>query len=393
MRIGLALTLAAVLAIPASAGATWGPARTFGAVHSGPGQPAVNARGDVALLWNSRWPARLRVTLVPAHGRVVTRVLAKHPGAWLTIVLDGRGGATAAWTVGAKLYAAHGSLTGRWTAPQLIAARNASGPVLAVSPQRRVLLAWTNVSKYGSGSTGVAWRTPGHAFSRALTLARPAPTLMPGEAPQSDVGAAFDARGRAYLWGTCDGVVRIAGAKSRKLALTAVAPGRALGFSLSVTGNGDGLASWIDSRCTSDAAAGPEPGTLHARLLRAGAFTAPLTFGTAANTTQAFALAGRAGLISGWAFANRTLWALDAQGALRSTTTIDTTRFPLAVDAGGDLLFTAPYAGVAVRPPGGSDQPFDKGYAGATAVAPNARRFAAVWAPSRTRLGVSVWRP
>ena len=145
----LALPLAAALALPAGAAASWSPARTFGAKHLGPGQVAVNGRGDVAVLWQSRAPAQLRVTLLPARGGASTRVLAKGTLSG-TIALDERGGATAAWTVGTRLYAANGPLDGRWSAARPIA-RNSFGPVLAVSRQRRVLLGWTNLSKYGPG--------------------------------------------------------------------------------------------------------------------------------------------------------------------------------------------------------------------------------------------------
>jgi hypothetical protein len=40
----------------------------------------VNGRGDVAVMWQSRKPARLRVTLLPLRGKAVTRVIAARPG-------------------------------------------------------------------------------------------------------------------------------------------------------------------------------------------------------------------------------------------------------------------------------------------------------------------------
>jgi hypothetical protein len=389
------------LAVPAPAAAAWSHAGTFAARNQGGGQVAVNGRGDVAVMWQSRRPARLRVTLLPFRGRAVTRVIAARPGGYGTIALDERGGATAAWTDGTRLYAAHGSVTVHWSAPRLIA-RNAFGPVLAVSRQRRVLLAWTNLSKYGPGSTGVAWRTPGTAFSKPVTLTRPAPTLMPGEAPQSDVGATFDAAGRAYLWGTCDGVVRVAASGSRKLGLVSVVPGRALGFSFSIARDGHGLASWVDSRCTSDAAAGAEPGPLRVRMFSAGAFAPSVTLGTGSSSTQAIALAGVGSLVSGWAFTDRMLWSFDAQGALQSTQAITETNLPLAADAGGDLLVTAPAGGLTVHTSDGRADAL--GHGGTAAAASSGRGFAVVRDPDvtfgadhrahspRVRLSVSLWR-
>lgn len=401
MRKLLALPVVAALALTGSAAASWSPAHTFSGRHGGPGVVAVNGRGDVAVLWQSRKPARLRVTLLRARGKALTRVVAQRPGGYGAIVLDERGSATAAWAEGPRLYAAYGSLTGAWSAPKLIA-RNAFGPVLAVSRQRRVLLAWTNLSKYGPGSTGVAWRTPGRKFSKPITMARPAPTLMPGEAPQSDLHATFDRTGRAYLWGTCDGVVRVAAPSSRHLGLLSVAPGRALGFSFAIAGDGHGLASWVDSRCTQDAAAGPEPGPLNVRAFAAGSFGPPQTFRTA-SSSEAFAIAGGGSIVGGWSFADRYLLTFDAQGALLSDAIVPGDRLPTATDAGGDLL-TSLGAGFAVQPSGGGvEQPL--GHAGAAAAAANGRRFAVVWDPDvttgpdhrarspRVRLSVSVWQP
>jgi len=401
VRIASVLPLVLALAVPAPAWAAWSPARTFAAKNQGGGQIAVNGRGDVAVMWQSRRPARLRVTLLPFRGSAVTRVIAARPGGYGTIALDERGGATAAWRVGTRLYAAYGSLAGRWTGPRLIA-RNAFGPVLAVSRQRRVLLAWTNLSKYGPGSTGIAWRTPGTAFSKRVALTRPAPTLMPGEAPQSDLGATFDATGRAYLWGTCDGVVRVAAATSRKLGLVSVVTGRALGFSFAVARDGHGLASWVDSRCTSDAAAGSEPGLLRVRMFSAGAFGPPATLGTGSSSTQAIALAGTGSLVSGWTFTDRMLWSFDAQGALQSTQVITDADLPLAADAGGDLLVAAPTGGLTVHVRGGGEDPL--GHGGTAAAASSGHGFAVVRDPDvtigadhrahspRVRLSVSLWR-
>lgn len=400
MRRAWLLSLVLAFAASPTAGAAWGPARTFAARHHAWLLPAVDARGDVAVLWGDRSSAR--VTLLAVQGRPVTRVLARRAAGGGTIVLDRRGAATAAWMVGARLYAAYGSAAGGWSAARLIA-RNADGPVLAVSPRRRVLLAWTNLSQYGPGSTGVAWRAAGRGFSKPVTLSRPAPALMAGEAPQSDLGATFDARGRAYLWGTCDAVLRIAPSGSRRLGLIRIGPDRALGFSFAIGANGRGLASWVQSRCTQDAAAGPQPGPLQVRTLTAGAFAPPLTLGTGSSTTQAFALGAAGSLVMGWSFERQLLWSLDPQGSVQSTATVTPDRMPLAADPAGDLLLAAPGGGLAVRPPAGTEEVLRQN-ASATA-AGSGRRFAAVWDPDVTvgpdhrvrsplrRLRVAVWAP
>jgi hypothetical protein len=235
-----------------------------------------------------------------------------------------------------------------------------------------------------------------------MAMARPAPTLMPGEAPQSDVHATFDRSGRAYLWGTCDGVVRVAAPRSRHLGLIDVAPGRALGFSFAIAGDGHGLASWIDSRCTTDAAAGSEPGPVRVRAFAAGAFGPPQTFMTGTTATQAIALTGTGSLVSGWAFSDQYLMSFDAQGVLQSSAVVSD-GLPLAADAAGDLLVTRG-GGSAVQPSGGGpEQPAPHG--GVASVASNGRRFALAWDPDvtvgsdhrarspRVRLRLSVWQP
>jgi hypothetical protein len=423
---GFVAAVGATLAAQAPAQAAWSPARTFDAPRHDGGELAVNGRGDAIVLWTSRSPARLHVTLLPAHGRAVTRVLSRRAARFTTVVLDERGGGTVAWTVDDRLYAAHGSVSGRWSAPQLIAPRDAFGPALAVSPDRRVLLAWTNTSATGPGSTGVAWRIPPHRFIRRTSLRRPAPRLVPGEAPQSDVGATFDARGRAYVWGSCDGVIRVARPRSRRLDRVEVAPGPVLGLSLSATGGGSGLASWVDSRCTSDPAAGSEPGPVLVRALGSGTFGPPvtLTIGPMQSTalvawsTQVIALAGDGSLVTAWATTpsspQQVAVSLDAQGRLSAVTALTDGRVPRAADAGGNLILSAPYVGFAVRPrSGGPDEPFDKGGSGpdaaaigaSAAVAANGRGFGALWDPDLTfgpdhravtpakRLSVSRWTP
>jgi hypothetical protein len=397
--LALAAAIVAVLAAPATAPAGWMPARTVDAAHDGGAVPAVNARGDVALLWTGRGDGALRATVLRATGERSTRVLTRRAAGEPTVVVDRSGRATAAWLEGERLYAASGSASGRWSAPQLIARRRAAGPELAVSPDRRVLLVWTNLSDTGPGSTGVAWREPGRAFTASTRLARPAPGLMPGEAPQSDNGVTFDARGRAYLWSTCDGVLRVARAGSRSLRLVRVTAGRALGLYFSVTPSGRGLATWADSRCTTDPAAGSEPGPVHVRAFRSGAFGPRLDLTGASGehltgrTTGALALPGAGALVLAFAESRPVQVGLDADGVQQSVSEVADWRIPFAADAGGSVILPAPHAGLVVRNADGSEEPLPDGGPASAAAVPNGRGFAAVWAPDERRLRVALWRP
>jgi hypothetical protein len=310
---------------------------------------------------------------------------------------------------------------GRWSAVQRLAGRDAADPRLAVAPDRRVVLVWTTLAATGPGSTGAAWRSQGQPFADLTTMTRPAPGLMPGEAPQSDNGALFDARGRAYLWSSCDGVVRMAEPGSRRLALLQVAPRHVLGFTVSVTASGRGLASWVDSACATDPVAGSRPGPLRMRLLRDGAFGPATTLiGGLADPasflawgTSAIALAGDGSLFTAWrGSANGpVVIRVGADGTPGAVTPTTDGRVPQLADAGGNLLLTMPYAGVVVRPRTGADEPFDKGgpentgMGASPAVVPHGRGFAVVWDPDlrtgadnrvvspKRRLSVSFWRP
>ena len=409
-----ALLVAAALVVPATAHAGWSGPITFPAVraHDTGSQLAINARGDALVLWRSRKPARVRATLLRANGTRRTDTLPVPPDAVDAVVaLDSRGAATVAWAARGRLYAAGSSTTGRWSRSQVIARRYAVLPTLAVAPDRRVLLVWTVDSPTGEGRTGIAWRSPGHRFSRAQFRRRPAPGLMPGESPQSRNGAAFDGRGRAYVWTTCDGVVGITSPHGHELRLAHLTPGTAA-LSLAVARSGRGVASWVPTRCTSDPAAGTPPGVLHATALRAGAFGSPVILTGSdgqplvTSGSTAFSPVGTGSLVMLWSTLDILQITLDGNGHETSMTSTGTPSMPLASDAAGNLLVAAPYIGVTVRRPDGSEDPFVPGSIGANwATTPDAAGFGVLFDPDlitlpdhhvsspARRLSLSFWRP
>jgi hypothetical protein len=409
-----ALLAAIALVGPANAHAGWSQPVSFPAVRAPDSgvSLALSASGDAVALWTSRNPVRLRTTLLRADGSRTTHTLPAPRGARDAVVaLDARGAATAAWTVKGLLYAATAS-SSRWSRPELIARRHAVLPTLAVARDRRVLLVWTvDAATRARGRTGVAWRRPGHRFSHVQRLRHPAPGVMPGELPQSDNGAAFDGRGRAYVWTTCDGVVGITRPGARKFRLVRLTAGPAA-LSLAVARSGRGIASWVPTRCTSDPAAGTPPGVLHASVLRDGAFGSPTVVTgpdgqpvlTSAST--AFSPVGTGSLVTLWSGTDVLEVTLDGDGRQTSVARIAAPSIPLAADAAGDLLVGAPDVGVTVRRPDGTEDPFVPGSLGPHwAVTPDAEGFGVVFDPDltkqpdhrvsspATRLSVSLWRP
>ena len=279
---------------------------------------AVNDRGDAAVVWTGGSPITVSVTLLPATGGSATHRLWRtrrgQRADSVSVALDQRGGVTAAWISGVSstghdvLRAAHGALTGRWSAPQVVSATMASTAHLAVAPDRTVLLVWTNGPMDPRGSTGVAWRTPGHGFGGRRMLHRPAAVWTP-YAPLGAATATFDARGSAYVSGGCDGGVRIARPRSRRFgAPVAVSRGPVLSLSLSVAGAGSGLASWIDSHCEADVGGEGSPtGPVWASAMRAGAFAVPVRVSPHPDQlgTRAIAIPGDGGVVTWPIFAGQ----------------------------------------------------------------------------------------
>ena len=114
-------------------------------------------------------------------------------------------------TTSTTIRAAYGRLIGRWRGTRTIgrASYEPSYPPipwdqhLAVAPNGEVLLAfnaWNFWTRAGPRGVGVVWRAPRHPFGAAQAL-RNAPG---GAIPE------FDARGNAYMYGYCSGLVLIA---------------------------------------------------------------------------------------------------------------------------------------------------------------------------------------
>jgi hypothetical protein len=258
-----------------------------------------------------------------------------------------------------------------------------------------VLLAWDARSDPWEAPSRptVAWRSPGHRFGPPRPL-KGAPRGL-GPIP------AFDASGRAYVWGRCNGVVLRTGRGSRRFQSPLVFSTYALGFDLALGNPGEGLATWISGRCTLDPAAGSSLGPVRASVLHQGVFGAPLALtGTnvqAANTTAAALPAG--GGVASWADYSSTSTApIAADGTLGSTQPVADGLVPHAMTAGGDLILTGQTSfptsfvqgGIQARAAGSSAaEPAPSTYGSLAVAAPTGRAVALVWGS----LELSVWRP
>lgn len=413
IRTATAVVLAgAVIGAAQASAAGWSAARSFSAPRApASGQVlALDGRGSAAVLWTSRSPARLRLTGLPGGRATATRTLGGAPTGQTALVLDRFGEATAAWVRSGRLYAAHGALTaGAWRAPQRLAASAAADPVLAVASDGDVLLAWTSTR---TGRISVARRSRGHGFGASLTLRRPRAVLL-GGTPAGRTGVAFDPRRRAWLWNSCDGAVRVTGPDARRFALVQAAPSRVVGLSLSVTsGTTEGRIAWADGRCATDPAAGPTPGPLAMRAF-SGPRLGPVQALMGADGRPLSGYGARAvgpALVEAAVAPTALLITLDGYDVQTGVTALTGSQRPLAADARVDVLWTAPYVGLVVRPPSGPEQPFDADRTDAAmgvspAFAPNGEGFGAVWDPDMRvgsdqratsparRLSVSLWTP
>jgi hypothetical protein len=213
------------------------------------------------------------------------------------------------------------------------------------------------------------------------------------------------------VWTTCDGAVGITRPGGRAFGLARPAPGTAA-LSLAVTRSGTGVASWVPTRCTSDPAAGTPPGALHAAPLHDGAFGAPVVLSApdgqplVTSAASAFAPVGAGSLVSAWSGSDLLQVTLDGHAHQLAATPTAAQSLPLAADAVGNLLLSAPFAGVTVRRPDGSQEPFVPGSLGAQwGATPFAAGFGVIFDPDLTtgpdqrvtspgrRLSVSFWRP
>ncbi|HMD56701.1 MAG TPA: hypothetical protein VKG82_04455 [Solirubrobacteraceae bacterium] len=431
-----AATLAAVLMLSlcsSVAFAGWSAPQSFGVSRYATTAVAVDARGDAAVAWATRgspsigprFRTSVHVTVRSANGRLSTRTVWSSNDAeplGVSVVLTASE-VTVAWgsfnrAGTGTVRAAYGPLIGRWCQPRAIGRISVPAfyppvpwvPHLAVASDGEVLLAWSHWNgKYGHEQerrgAAVAWRAPGRRFGAPQVL----PDAPGGAVPQ------FDARGTAYLYGYCSGLVPIAPAHTHRFGRTVVLmPRQALAFDLSLTGSGRGLATWIAGECSFDAAAGNTPGPVFASVLSAGAFGKPLEL-TPADTAAFYsnAVATPGGGTVNWAtygpHGSETFsLQIGTDGLSGATQQITGGLIALTADGGGDQVFgpvpvpSTPIALVAspvfVRPAGGgADQP-GPGRPGQVAVAaPVGRAVVWAWNASPTGAGstmvLSVWRP
>ncbi|MBI5106873.1 MAG: hypothetical protein HZB46_18150 [Solirubrobacterales bacterium] len=428
MRTAHAAAAAAVVASLVAASraiAAWSPPRTVRIPPSALVALAVDGRGDVAIAWSERGlpPAQgatVRVALRRAGGAFRTRTLwtsrrttASEPA----VAVDARGQVTVAWPSavpgrnGGTIRAAYGPLSGRWHAARVVSAGLA--PVrLAVAPDRDVLLTFAAIpparGDQAFTTPGVAWRTAGHRFGRAARLSAPR-LVIPVQA--TPAVPAFDAAGTAYVSSPCDSVVlRTRPGGRRFTTRTTLGPRQVLGFSLSVSRAGRGLASWVAGRCTADVMAGDTPGPVVARALAGGRFGAPQQLSTSATAyaTAAVALPDGSGSVS-WAERNDDRGdvlrsAVGADGVASAPQPVADALVPVTATRAGDQVLALAFANppvvpgptLLVRPAGGGpDQPAP--HAPSLLVASSdGRAVAATWStgvPVGSRMAVSVWRP
>jgi hypothetical protein len=410
---------------------------------------AVDGSGDAAVAWattpsppsTSTFGTTVHVAVRLAHGRVIARTVwsSREADAIRVSVAIGHGEVTVAWVSdarherleGATLRAAYGPPVGRWAPARVIGRWHDFAPPanryprLAVAPNGAVLLAWDDNSPTINGPA-VTWHMPGHRFGAPQLLIH---AETPLEVPH-ELGPipAFDARGSAYVWGSCDGIVLAAPPHSHRFGRpVVVAPAPVLGFTLSLAGAGHGLAGWEHGICTTDQATGDTPGPVFASVLRAGAFGKPLALGANAQIGggNAVALPSGAGTVSGSLVQGEVFG-----GVFRLTQTAFSVPigadgipgpieqdpgalFPVAATGGGDQVLAGATSGgqgvqgplvqgvmgdLTIRPAGGgADQPAPSPYGLLATATPLGRAVALAWNTSPTGSGpvlaLSVWQP
>jgi hypothetical protein len=238
------------------------------------------------------------------------------------------------------------------------------------------------------------------------------PRLITLVASATDVVPAFDRGGTAYLTSACDGVVLRAPPGSHRFGPpVTLAPGRVLGFNLSVSTRATGLASWIDGRCTQDVSAGDIPGPISSRVLAGGRFGPPVELASTPYGTSTVALAspdgsgsvswGAIGPSDGGVFTRP----LDAAGTFGAARAVPDGMVPFLATGGGDQVFAQALlavpplvtgaGGLVVRPAGGGPDQRAPAVGQVAVSAPVGRRAVVLWSrtPDGRELALSRWRP
>jgi len=115
---------------------------------------------------------------------------------------------------------------------------------------------------------------------------------------------------------------------------------------------------------------------------------------------------GTGSLVALWSGSDILQITLDRDGHQTALARTGAQSMPLATDAAGNLLVSAPYIGVTVRRPDGTEDPFVPGSMGTyRATTPDAAGFSVLFDPDlttqanhrvsspATRLSLSSWRP
>jgi hypothetical protein len=413
LRAALAVVLVALTGASAVQ-ARWSPPQSIPAPGASATAVAVNSRGDAAIAWATGTRAfRASVYVaVRKQGGTLRRHLVwssrRYGTASISVVIDRRRRVTVAWAGTRRnasrqtVRAAYSTSSGRWSRVRVVGhaaiLENLPPdrfPRLAAASDGRVLLAWDEPA-----GPRVAWRVPGHAFG--------APRRLTG-APRSPIGPipAWDAAGSAYVSGRCSGFVfrTRPGRRNFGRPIT-VAPGRALGFTLSLSGRAAGLAGWIDGVCTTSEGEGDTLGPVFASLLRDGTFQPPVSLSaaaTAAYGVTAVADPAGGGIVS-WGEVQRGTFSaiVVPAGRLEETARLITDGVvPVAADAGGNQVFTRAFpspppalpAVLYVRPvAGGADEPAPSQSGEYATAAPTGSGVALAYVSGR-QLNLSVWRP
>jgi hypothetical protein len=430
MRRALLAAIGLTLAAAAPAGAGWSrpqiipvPTDAALAVASGPG-------GEAAVAWATRGSGSsltVRVAVRNADGDTTTRRVWSDRGvrlAGLTVAVGAHAEATVAWITARStsspgtVRAAHGRRTGRWERARTVG-RGQAAPRLAIRPDGEVLLVWATAEVEGRGGTGRAWRSPGEHFGEARALSHPRPVWTP-TAPLGAAIPMFDNRGAAYVFGSCDGLIRRSAPGERRMGASIdVAQGRVLGLDLAVTGRGHALAAWVPSACTGDIGGeGSRPGPVLARALRADGTLDPVQ-----RVSPADAQAQRVAVVAAPTGGGTVSWTgLTAGSSFLvpiSTAAIPATVgplgpfVPLVANAAGDVasvgtssLLTgsgAPYVpgaavqdGLTIRSAGRPDQAAPARAGWFALARPGGRTAAFVWFADPARRGgplsLSIWR-
>jgi hypothetical protein len=406
---GLAAALVAPISASAAA-ARWSAPQAVTAPSANDPAAAVNVHGEAAVAWTTAGRGRTSVYVaVRSQGGRLRRHRVWSGRRWqatdVSVVIDARRRVTVAWAAtraGAERQTVRYAYTtsGRWARARVVghAAIQESLPPdrfprLAVARRGDVLLAWDQAD-----GPRVAWRLLGHRFGK--------PRRLTG-APRGPIGPipAFDAGGSAYVSGKCTGIVFRTRPGRRSFGRpTAVAPGRALGFTLALAGRGQGLAGWIGGACTTSAGEGDAPGLVLASILRDGTFQKPLSLSPAGTlASRAAVVADPNGGIVSWGDPQRGVFSAVVRraGLLESARQITDSVVPVAADGGGDQVFVraldfpppALPPVLFVRPfGGGADDPAPSATGEYAVSAPTGRAVVLAW-PGTGQVNLSVWRP